>query len=400
MKLLNKEIEKRVVVRLNRSITTNGVSGIMSFGAENDYPQIIEKLIYGSQTAKACANIYAKFIGGAGFENEEIGKIHVGVDKKGKLVTLDKMRRDAAKSLAMFNGAYIHCNENLEKKVGNTSLMPFKNCRFSREDNRGFCGKIAVHKNWSKEPELGSFKVTDISWYNHFNIDAIPANIKDVKGVENFKGQVYSMFLDDSFLYPLSPFDSVYLDMDTEYQVQLFKNREIRNGFSDKTVMNIDPPEDETERRETVEKCKEWMGPDGEKLLLFEAEFDEETGELKSGSSYKLDQVKTNINDKLFENWEKSLANNIRKAVDALPAVLIDYEQGQLSQASGEMIIQACNYFNGLTQGHRESVSEMFKDIYSHHVNPALSGNTDWRIKPFSLEEYLKATTGNESTNL
>lgn len=389
MKLLNKEIEKRVIVKLNRSITTDGVSGIMSFGAENDYPQIIEKLIYGSQTGKACAGIYAKFIGGSGFENPNIGKVVVGKDKKGKPVTLDKIRRDTAMSLAMFNGAYIHCNENLEKQVGDTKLVPFKNCRFSKEDDNGYCGLIAVHPNWSKEPELKRFNTSDISWYYNFNIGAIESNVKDAGGIEKFKGQVYSLFFDDSFLYPLSPFDSVYLDMDTEFQIQLFKNREIRNGFSDKVVMNIDPPDDETEREKTVQKCKDWMGPDGEKLLLFEAEFDE-NGELKSGSSYKTDNIKTNINDKLFENWEKSLANNIRKAVHALPAVLIDYEQGQLSQASGEMVIQACNYFNGLTQGLRESFSEMFRDIYSHHRDPVLNQNTDWRIKPFSLEEHFR----------
>jgi hypothetical protein len=398
MKLLNREIEKRIIIKLDRSITTDGVSGIMSFGASNDYPQIIEKLILGSQTAKACTNIYSKFIGGLTFENPDIGKVIVGVDKKGKPVTLDKIRRDAARSLAMFNGVYVHCNENLDREVGTTKIVPFKNCRFSKEDANGYCGKIAVHPNWSKEPELKQFNKNDISWFYNFNIDAIEANVKDSKGIDKFKGQIYSLFFDDSYLYPLSPFDSVYLDMDTEYQIQLFKNREIRNGFSDKVVMNIDPPDDEKEKRETIEKTKAWMGPDGDKLLLFEAEFDE-NGELKAGSSFKLDKIPTNINDKLFDLWEKSLANNIRKAIHALPAVLIDYEQGQLSQASGEMLVQACNYYNGLTQGLRESLSEMFKDIYSHHKDPVLKNNTDWRVKPFSLTQAT-ATQNVTSTNL
>jgi hypothetical protein len=389
MKLLNREIEKRITVKLNRSIRGEKESGIMIYGAHNDYPQIIEKLIYGSQTAKACTNIYAKFIGGSGFENPNIGAVVIGKDKKGKPITLDKMRRDAARSLAMFNGVYIHCNQNLESEVGTTKIVPFKNCRFSREDSTGYCGKIAVHPNWSKEKDLNegkSFNNNDIVWFYNFNISAIQENVKDAGSIERYKGQIYSLFFDDNYLYPLSPFDSVYLDMDTEYQIQLFKNREIRNGFSDKVVMNIAPPDDEKEREETVTKCKSWIGPDGEKLLLFESEFDE-NGELKAGSGFKLDQIKTNINDKLFEMWEKSLANNIRKAIHALPAVLIDYEQGQLSQASGEMVIQACNYYNALTQGLRESFAEMFKDIYSHSADETLKACTDWRIKPVVLLE-------------
>lgn len=124
MRLLLSEIDKRVVVTLNRSINKSGITGIMTFGKKNDYPQVIERLILGSQTAKACVNIYSKFIAGSGFENEAIGKVAVGKDKIGKPVTLDNIRREAARSLAMYNGVYVHCNENLESKVGNTKIVP------------------------------------------------------------------------------------------------------------------------------------------------------------------------------------------------------------------------------------------------------------------------------------
>lgn len=395
MKLLNGEIDKRVVIRLNRSINKDGTSGIMTYGDNNDYPQIIEKLIYGSQTAKACVNIYSKFISGSGFVNPEIGKIVVGIDKKGKPVTLDRMRRDAAKSLAMFNGVYVHCNENLEKEVGKTKIVPFKNCRFSKEDSNGYCGKIAVHHNWSKEQELGTFQADDVSWFPNFNIESIEANIKEVKGKENFKGQIYSLFFDDNYLYPLSPFDSVYLDMDTEYQIQLFKNRQIRDGFTDKALILVDPPDDEEDRKKLKKEIHEMIGPNGSNVVVLEAAFDKETGALLSGSGFKVEKIPSTINDKLFENWEKSLANNIRKAIHALPAVLIDYEEGKLSQASGEMLTQAVNYYNGLTQGLRESFSELFMDIYSHHKDPALKNNIDWRIKPFTLMTGTNGTTPN-----
>lgn len=396
MRLLNKEIEKRLEVKLNKSIASNKNTGIMNFGANNDYPQVIEKLIFGSQTAKAASNIYAKFIGGDGFENEVIGKIVVGKDNKGKPITLDNIRRQIAESLARFNGVYIHCNQNLEKQVGDTRLVPFKDCRLSKEDDRGYCAKIAVHPNWTKESDLKVFKTGEISWFNHFNLTSLESNIKEAGGIEKFKGQIYSLYLDDTYLYPLSPFDSVYLDMDTEYQIQLFKNREIRDGFTDKTVMHIAPSKDETERAETVEKIKSWQGADGPKGLVFESEFDEE-GNLKKDGSFQLDKITTNINDKLFEGWEKSLSNNIRKAAKGLPAVLIDYEMGTLGAASGEMIIQAVEYYNAVTRTMRDAVSEVIKDIYSHHIATELSGNMIWTLKPVSLTKKQDTNYGTPS---
>ena len=37
MKLLLSELDKRVDVRLDRSIKTDGVNGVMKFGDKNDY---------------------------------------------------------------------------------------------------------------------------------------------------------------------------------------------------------------------------------------------------------------------------------------------------------------------------------------------------------------------------
>lgn len=390
MKLLNAEIEKRLTVKLDKSIRDDDVTGIMNFGEKNDYPQIIEKLIFGSQTGKAAAGILAKFIAGDGFVNEAIGKEIVGKDNKGKPITLDNIRRQVADSLAKFNGVYIHCNENLEGVVGNTKVIPFKYCRLSREDANGYCAKIAVHPNWTKETDAQkAFSKSDITWFTHFNLDpsVILAAAKEV-GKKNWKGQVYSLFLDDTYLYPLSPFDSVYMDMDTEFQMQLFKNRQIRNGFTDKLIINITPSEDDVEKEKTIKKIQSYMGPDGDNVLIFESEFDE-NGDLKKDGSFKTEKVATTINDKLFEGWEKSIPNNIRKAAKGLPAVLIDYEMGTLGAASGEMIKQAVEYYNAITSSLRETMSEIMKDIYSHHQSDVLKANTEWSIKDVTL---LKST--------
>lgn len=390
MKFVNLDIEKRVVVQLDKSIKDNTSSGIMTYGKDNDYPQIIEKLIYGSQTAKAASQVYASFIAGSGFENPEIGKIVVGKDIRGKDITLDIVRTKIAESLAKFHGVYIHCNQNLNNEVGNTTVLAFKDYRFSRVDDTGYCSKIAYHKNWSKEKELGTFKKNEISFFNTFNINAIQSNAAAAGGMENYKGQIYFYFIDDTYIYPTSPFDSVYLDMDTEYQIQLFKNREIRNGFTDKVIINISTSKEETEREEKIKEIRGMQGADGSKTIVFESEFDENGNLLKDGS-FKIDTIKTNINDKLFENWEQSIPNNIRKAARNMPAVLIDFQMNGLSTMSGESIIQAANIYNAYTRTVRESVSTIIKDIYSYHTNLILKNNTNWKIADLKIiDEEIK----------
>ena len=50
MKLLKNEVEKRLTVSLNKKMYDDITSGIMNYGEFNDYPQVIERLILGSQT--------------------------------------------------------------------------------------------------------------------------------------------------------------------------------------------------------------------------------------------------------------------------------------------------------------------------------------------------------------
>ena len=89
-RLLLKELDKRVGVNVDRSILADGVSGCMTFGEKNDYPQIMERLIDGSVTAKAAASIFAKFLTGEGF-SDEINQQVVGYDAKHKKITVRRL---------------------------------------------------------------------------------------------------------------------------------------------------------------------------------------------------------------------------------------------------------------------------------------------------------------------
>jgi len=395
MRLVRQEIDKSVVVKLDRSIRAEGdnVKGIMKFGEKNDYPQIIEQLINNSSTAKAIARIYSKFLVGQGFENEELNKIFVGKDYQGKEITLRNLLSQISMSIAYFNGFYLHCNINILGQIGTVKLVPFKYCRFAKIDDTGYTAKIGVYNNWERDKNK-QYNINKIAWYPIFNRDKkiILSQIRAARGIKNYPGQIYFHFFDNTYLYPLSMFDPVYMDIDTEYQIQLFKNRTIRNGLLDKTVFRVQSPSNDLERQELKEGIERFLGADGDSVLVLEDEIDAQTGEIRSSGAFRVDQIKSNINDKLFETWEKTISNNIRKAASSIPAILIDYEESKLGTTSGEAIIQATNFYNSITKDNRNQISEIFQEIFVNSSNEILSSNKNWRIKPLNLYESDNTT--------
>jgi hypothetical protein len=400
-RLVNSEVDKRIVIRPNKTIkkTDEGVNGLMFFGENNDYPQLMEKLINGSVTAKTSANVYAKFLAGAGFENEKINKIEVGTDARGKKITVQSLLRDFTKSLSRNQGSYIHCNFNLDIKIVNVHLKPFKNCRFAIPDDTGYNAKVVMHDNWEKDKDK-KYKSKDVKNFNVFNVNekAFIAEIDEAKGIDNYKGQIFFLFTDNEYFYPLSNYDEVYLDCDTESQMALFKNRQCRNGFFKKTILRIQESLTKERKAGLAESARASLGVDGDGLWIIEDEVGEDGG-FSDSTGFKFEQLDSDLEDDRFKEWPKELANNIRKAAKGVPAILIDYEDNKLSGTSGEAIIQATNFYNAITLDDRVEVEEAFEEIFKNFDNEVLASNTNWKIKPLNLIEQQKdGTTDNNST--
>lgn len=389
MRLVKTDIDKSLTVKLDRSIRgTEGVNGFMSFGEKNDYPEIIERIINNSVTSKSSVRIYSKFLTGQGFEDETLNNTVIGKDYRGKKITLRSLLSQAATSIGYFNGVYFHCNVNLERKIGSVKMVPFKNCRFAKLDDKGYTAKIGVYDNWQRDKGI-KYDVRKVVWYNVFNLNekAFAQMIQtEAKGdINRYKGQIYFHFFDNHYIYPLSSFDTVYMDADTEYQISLFKNRQIRNGMTDKTIIRVEAPNNETEREELNDEIKSFLGPDGDSVLVLEDEVDPATGEIRATGAFAVDGIKTNINPRLFDDWVKGLQNNIRKSMAAIPQILLDYEESKLGTTSGEAIIQATKFYNNMTLDDRTQLSEIFKEIFSSSADDKVAAVKDWTIKKLDL---------------
>lgn len=385
-KLISKEIDKRVEIKPTKLIkrVDDGVNGLMYFGTHNDYPQLMEKLINGSVTAKACANVYSKFLAGAGFEVGGLNKIIVGKDARGKDITVQKFLRQVTKSLSKNSGAYIHLNYNREGKIVNVHLKPFKYCRFALTDDTGYAAKIMVYENWDKDSNIKYDPKNKAVSFNVFNPGAVKEQIKKAGDMDKYKGQIYFLFTDDEYLYPVSLFDEVYLEMDTEAQLALFRNRQTRNGFFKKTIIRIQESLGEDQKKELADNARASLGADGDGLWIIEDELNE-NGEFSNAQGFAVSQLDSNLDDEKFQNWDPKISNNIRKAAKGMPAVLIDYEENKLGTTSGEALIQATNYYNAITQDDRTEVEEAFAEIFKNFNDPTLANNTNWRIKPLSI---------------
>jgi hypothetical protein len=387
-RLIDEEIDKRVVITPDKTIKRKeeGVHGIMTFGQKNDYPQLMEKIINGSVTAKTSANVYAKFLTGEGFENEEINKIVVGTDSKGKDITLLSILRQFTTSISRNNGSYIHCNYTREGKIKNTHLKPFKYCRFSTPDDEGYSAKILVYHNWEKDRSIGRYDKNDIKTFNIFNSrkNVLIDEINKAGGIDKYKGQIYFLFLDEEYFYPLSNYDEVYLDCDTENQLALYKNRQTRNSFFKKTVLRIQPRKTDEETSELAKSARESLGPEGDGLWIIEDEPDDE-GNFTDNKGFAFDQIDSDVEDEFFKEWPKQLANNIRKAAKNIPTLLIEVDDAIFSNQSGEAIKQATNFYNALTKDDRTAIEQAFEEIFTKFDDETLSSNTNWKIKELNL---------------
>lgn len=392
MKLQKIDIETRATVTVDKSIKADGVNGIMKFGEKNDYPDIIEGIINSSKTAKSAAKIYAKFLSGGGFENDQINNIQIGTDYRGKKITIRSLLKDISFSFAYFYGAYIKLNINIDMQVTGAYLIPFKYCRLAKLDDSGYTAKIGVHPNWCSDGDGKKFKKDDIAWYNVFNLNPDVFNSQVVINdngeiVNGWNGQIYFQYIDNQYIYPLSPFDPVYLDCDTESQMSMYMNNAARNGMTAKTIMRMPEPENDEEKAEIEQEFKNLLGCDGNNAMILYDELDRTTGQMQNDGSFKIDSITSSVDSSLFDSWHTELSNSIRKSPGSMPAILIDYEESKLGTTSGEAIIQATNFYNAMTSDDRDTISSMFAEIFQHSDNELLKNNTNWKIKKLNLYE-------------
>lgn len=365
--------------------------GIESYDLDNNYPSRMERLINGSVTAKSSAGMLSRFLIGDGFQDEALNKVEVGRDRYERPITAYKLLRQIAHSISYYAGFYVRAQFDANINVTKLVHEDFRYCRFGKKDTQDYSGDIVVYNNWdrskfrSKSTKINPKDFLRVHVWN-MNESVIKSQVDKAGGIKKYNGQMFFAFEDEYYLYPLSPIDPVYYDADTENQISKFKNGELRRGFFLKYIIHHTKFDTIKDAEDFAEKLSGFTGG-GHQITnwVLEGSFDEK-GNLKEGENIKIEKLEQNINDKLFETYEKSVINNIRKAYNAIPQILVDYEDSKLGTTSGAALFQASAFYNQMTKELRRFISESFVEMFSRWKDEELRGQ-EWIIEPAILGE-------------
>lgn len=363
MKTYLPQIEPRVIVRPNQGY------GILNYDRDNAYPQRMLELVGQSPTAKDCWNKRAKFIAGAKFVDDEIGKMIVNRDG----LTLNKLRIAIAKDKALFRGFGIHVNYNANFKIVELNYVSFENIRMGDSDNPVNRGKFLLYPDWGRRTwkNITKARITCLDPYNP-DPDVIKAQVIDGLGWENYLGQLF-YFNPEVDYYPLCEADSVWEDFETEAGIKVFNNREVTTGFLPSTMIFMRSRREEADNSNAnqggnpslntpsqleIDLGKFQGTKDAQKIIIIEYEDDDDKPEF---NPYKIQN-----NDKLFESTEKSVEARIIKGF-SVPQALVGTSQQKAGLSDpGNEKKEAIREFNDNTALDRGEVVETLASILAN----------------------------------
>lgn len=360
-------------IKIGREQSVKG--NIVYYGDDNLYPNTMESLIDSSQTAGICVKTLTDFMS-TEFDNPEIGTVEVGRTITNKKYTLNQFKRDIAKSLAKFNGAFISVTKNLKGEVVSVSVLDFIKVRFSEFDDSGHSNYVYVG-DWAGQinGKKGKKKFIKLPLFNN-NPEVFRAQAEQCETTT----QVYHIFFDDAYIYPTNAFECVAMDLDTEAAIQVTRHNEITQGSPSKLILRTDFSKDERTKMQQLEQIKKFAGPNGDKILVIKSEFDE-AGNPRS-NNYQVDIIPDNRDTTMFDTSEKSIANNIRKCVQ-IPGILIDFEFSTGITVSGAQLKVSVSYFNDLIRSKRDIISEALSEIFE--ITTIQFPSNDFHMSDFAM---------------
>lgn len=359
------KVDKRIIVKERR------VEGLLSYDVDNNYPARTRDIVNASGMGKSCVNLYKKFIYGNGFKDRNLSRIVV--NSKG--LTMDKLLYSTCENVAFNGGFSVHVNYNALYQIVEINHQPFSQIRFTTTDSDN-PNMYAIHKDWSAK----NIRRQDIVYINKFNPDpvVIQCEVDRVGGWQNYRGQIF-YFSPDGDQYPLTIYDAVLEDMQTDFQTKTFKFRQVTTNFMASHLLITDATEsgndeDNSNNRDKSQltlQFEEFQGADNSgKIMIIEKSHSEQVFDLK-----KIDQQN---GDKNFEWTENSTRDNIRQAF-LIPSVLLMNVPGKLGTA--DEIIDATKYYNSITETERTILTEAFHLLSMYHEDQTLQ-KYDYAIEP------------------
>jgi hypothetical protein len=361
----------RSIISPRYILTTNKTEGIINYDVDNAYPQRIMDIVHSSGCATRCVNEYGKFIEGQGFTDLFFYKAIVN----GKQQSVDKILSKVARDKARYNGYALHVNYNALGQVIEVHHVPFEYCRLGDPNIPEYAGKIAVYTDWYRQRST-KIKKEDIKWFNVFNPDKAVSEALACGGFNMYKGQILWWSFEGE-QYPLSPIDPVIEDVESDARIKNHKRKAIATGFNaDFALITQEKFESESEREEYIANLENFQGDENAgNIMLVEIDRPEQKPEVMP--------FPVSNADGKFQYTETSIHDNIRKCFGIPPVLIGEATAGKLG--TSQEIIDACNFYNAITDPERRAVSESFQLIFNKWYNPSINPSKDYSITPLVL---------------
>lgn len=364
--------------------------GIKAYGANNLYPQQAKAILDSSSTGAQCADRYARFIEGEGFENAVIYNLEVNAYGD----TTDDILTAVAQDIADYGGFALHVNYDLNCKITDIEAVPFENCRLQEDDDAGYIGYIVTHPDWQgrktrngKVLRVSKDTITTFERFNP-NPDIVRAQIAASGGIDHYKGQIMWVSMAGRDRYPLPKYDRVLTDLSTDEGLSNIKFRNARCNFlssafviskTSQAMSDDEAQRQAIEARGFAEDLAQFQGDETSNVLIsLTIANDEEKPEIVS--------FPTKNFDKDFEVTDNSVVERIYSAFEQEPFLCI--RNGKVG-FSGTLIHDCYTYYSSLVSKEQRMIERALTKIFEIWHDPLAS--IDCTIKPLTFNEDITA---------
>ena len=249
--------------------------------------------------------------------------------------------------------------KNGEIVPADVEVLDYTKCRIKKEDDEDNSGNI-IYKDFESKKRGKDDKLEFFPWTA--DKEVLTAQIMTAgktleDAIRNFKGNV--MFVNPTnMVYPLSPFDAVYNEMDSEYRISLYTNSMTRTGFLGKTSVLINGL-DEDQEEQVKKDIQNWLGAENSASVYFMPV--DTTEDLDN--VLKVSTVASQYDDKMFEKTEARIRKNILGAANNIPEALVFASSGSLFGTSGEAYKEMKEFYSEQTDGERKLVQGVLNSL-------------------------------------
>jgi len=370
-----------------RVIDTGGTIGtafnIQFYDRDNLYPDRMELHLNGSGTAQSCVNIKAKFIRGAGFEDERLDRVVLNAQGE-RFVTI---KRQISRSLAANRGFCLHFCYNLAYEIAEIRFISFKQVRLSPPDSSGLSAKAYVWEDW----DLSHHKINrpirpqEVDVFNP-TPEVVAAQIELAGGIEKYRGQILYYTEEGENRYVLSSIDPVIDHVRAEAAVGRYNANSAENNFTPSHFLGLPHQETKEGERRLLNQFRDFQGTDNPNSLFVVFGVDEDNKPVIEPFEHQ------NFDGRLKLTGDTA-KHQIMEYFGQTPALRGTPVPGKLGNSAE--IENSFELYNEFTREERQDLTEILAriDLYtSPNIKLSLSGN--YNIIPLSFGGSVKDAGG------